>query len=147
MRKTERDTREKQMGIKEHLRKAMVVLLTVAMVSQQSPIVYAVESYNDSYDNESTDTYENDSYEGVEENNDAENEQESSDQQEGVFDFIGDFFGSITGQNEEEDLEIEVQFGHSYIEYMKQVIAPPASKVEVAPDTEFRFRAYPDSGY
>ena len=79
------------MGIKEHLRKAMVVLLTVAMVSQQSPVVYAVESYSGSSDNESVETYTNDSNEYVDEG--AETENENTNQSDGIFDFFGNFFG------------------------------------------------------
>ena len=91
------------MGIKEHLRKAMVVLLTVAMVSQQSPVVYAVENYNGSSDNESVETYTNDSNENVDENvgsedeandqsddvSDDQSDNENSDQPESIFDFFG----------------------------------------------------------
>ena len=157
MRETKQDMREKKMGIKEHLRKAMVVLLTVAMVSQQSPVVYAVENYNGSSDNESVETYTNDSNENVgsedeandqsDDVSDDQSDNENSDQPESIFDFFGNFFGGATGQSEEDTLDIEVQFGHSYIEYLDQVIAPPASKFKVPRDTELRFRAYADSGY
>lgn len=156
----------------ERLRKALVVLLTVAMVSSQSPIAYAAEMSVQEPAARSEETVKPQDEATTQSATQGPNGGQTASAQdvaptatsssqdasqgatvsesEPVVDVQPVATTPIeqtTGNTEADTVDIALSFKHAYITYMEQTLAPPATKITVPKSQALRFSAAADEGY